>query len=324
MGVIARGSDSTREHHGGVEPGGRYITITSETHAPSETAPVGGATEAQLSTESLPTLEHDGAALTLPATATPFAPGITSNSSGTPAATSHHETTTPSTIVETSTSSSDMKVMLTTSSPHAIDIVTTAGSSVSTAVMSVVGSSHTIPSSGVITAGTPADSMAIVIVSTMAWLLKAQTDVMAKAAAVQSLPPLSCFRGEGDDLLDDGYDKWVEKFRERAWLANWSPEDQLYQLKLHLQKTARNVFRMLPRSECNNVESAIAALNNRFKLRDIEDPRGLEFNHKTQGERINQLCISIQQLGRKASPSIMDKDLDCLLKGRFYQALLVK
>ena len=191
--------------------------------------------------------------------------------------------------------------------------------------MSVVGSSHTTYSSGVVTAGTPADPMATDVVSTMARLLKAQTDVMAKAAAVQNLPPLPCFTGEGDDLLDDGYDKWVEKFRERARFADWSPEDQLFQLKLNLDKTARDVFRMLPRPKCNNIESAIAALSNRFKPRDIEELQGLEFHHKAQGdESIDQLGISIQQLGRKAFPSIVGKDLDRLLKGRFYQALLVK
>ena len=34
--------------------------------------------------------------------------------------------------------------------------------------------------------------------------------------------------------------------------------------------------------------------------------------------------ISIQQLGRKAFPSIIGKDFDRLLKGRFYQAFMVK
>ena len=39
---------------------------------------------------------------------------------------------------------------------------------------------------------------------------------------------------------------------------------------------------------------------------------------------IEQLGLSIQQLGRKAFPSFIRKDLDCLFKGLFYQALLVK
>ena len=162
----------------------------------------------------------------------------------------------------------------------------------------------------------------------MARLLQAQTDAMAaqaKAAAVQSLPPLPRFTGEGTDISDDGFDKWLERFRERAKFADWSESDQLYQLKLLLDKTALDVFRMLPDSEKEGVESIISALKKRYRAGGMEELRGLEFHHRTQGEEtIEQLGLSIQQLGRKAFPSITGKDFDRLLKGRFYQALLVK
>ena len=82
---------------------------------------------------------------------------------------------------------------------------------------------------------------------------------------------------------------------------------------------------MLPDAESNNIESAVTALSKRFKQRDIEELHGLEFHHKSQGdESIAQLGITIQQLGRKAFPSIVGKDFDRLLKGQFYQALQVK
>ncbi len=73
-------------------------------------------------------------------------------------------------------------------------------------------------------------------------------------------------------------------------------------------------------------EDVVSALKKQFRPADIEELRGLEFHHHTQGdgEPIEQLGISIQQLGRKAFPSITGKDFDRLLKGRFYQALLVK
>ena len=94
---------------------------------------------------------------------------------------------------------------------------------------------------------------------------------------------------------------------------------------LHLDKTAMDVFRMLPDAESSNIESAITALGKRFEPKDIEELRGLEFHHKTQGdENIDQLGICIQQLGRKAFPSIVGKDFDRLLNGRFYQALQVR
>lgn len=147
----------------------------------------------------------------------------------------------------------------------------------------------------------------------------------AKAAALQTLPALSCFTGEGVDISDDGFDKWLEKFQERAKFAGWTENDQLYHFKLLLEKTALETFRMLPDSEKSGIEAAISALRRRFKPGGIEELRGLEFHHKTQGtETIEQLGLSIQQLGRKAFPSITGKEFDRLLKGRFYQALLVK
>lgn len=43
-----------------------------------------------------------------------------------------------------------------------------------------------------------------------------------------------------------------------------------------------------------------------------------------EGESVEQLGIVIQQLGRRAFSSMKGKELDRLLKGRFYQALYVK
>jgi hypothetical protein len=59
-------------------------------------------------------------------------------------------------------------------------------------------------------------------------------------------------------------------------------------------------------SECvQNVErgSAIQALKKHFKPGDIEELRGLEFHHHTQTttEMIEQLGLSVQQLGRNLS-----------------------
>ena len=97
-------------------------------------------------------------------------------------------------------------------------------------------------------------------------------------------------------------------------------------MKLHLDKTALDVYRMIPVCECQTVSDAVAALRKRFTPKDIEELRGLEFHHHAQGpnESVEQLGISIQQLGCKAFPGITGKDFDRLLKDRFYQALLVK
>ena len=76
-------------------------------------------------------------------------------------------------------------------------------------------------------------------------------------------------------------------------------------IPLLLEKTALDTFRMLPDSEKSKIEAAISALRRRFKPGGIKELRGLEFHHKTQGtETIEQLRLSIQQLGRKAFLSI--------------------
>ena len=72
-------------------------------------------------------------------------------------------------------------------------------------------------------------------------LLKAQTEAMtaqAQAAAVQHLPAFHCYTGEDDQTDDEVFDRWLERFEERAKLAGWNNEQKLYHLKLHLDKTA--------------------------------------------------------------------------------------
>ena len=65
---------------------------------------------------------------------------------------------------------------------------------------------------------------------------------MTNAASVQSLPPLKCYTGEGSQEEEDGIDRWLERFDERAHLAAWTDEMKLYQLKLHLEQTALHAF----------------------------------------------------------------------------------
>ena len=104
----------------------------------------------------------------------------------------------------------------------------------------------------------------------------------AKAAAIQNVPTLLRCTGEGVHAGDDGFDRWLESFRERAKFAVWSKQEQLYQLKLYPDKIALDVFRMLPDNECQTVALVISALRKRFKPADIEELCGLEFQHRAQ------------------------------------------
>ncbi len=165
------------------------------------------------------------------------------------------------------------------------------------------------------------------VMGVMTRLMKAQTDAMtaqARAAIIQHLPPLPRFTGEGQDAVDDNFSKWAELFKERAKFSGWGPDDQLYHLKTHLEKSALEAYGNLPDSSKTDVSSAIASLRQRFKPGGMEELRGLEFHRRIQGdETTEQLGLSIQHLGKRAYPSMGGKDFDRLLKGRFYQALKV-
>jgi len=47
-------------------------------------------------------------------------------------------------------------------------------------------------------------------VSTVAKLFQAQSEAQAQVAAVQQLPALCPYTGEGKDAMDDSFDRWVE------------------------------------------------------------------------------------------------------------------
>ena len=65
------------------------------------------------------------------------------------------------------------------------------------------------------------------------------------ALAVQSAPPLPTFTGDNVDAEDNSFEKWLERFEERATLFVWEETQKCYQLNSHLAKTALQVFQLL-------------------------------------------------------------------------------
>lgn len=152
-------------------------------------------------------------------------------------------------------------------------------------------------------------------------LLTAQTN----ALAVQTAPPLACFSGEDIEVEEKTFGRWLERFEERANLLSWPDKQKCYQLKLHLTKTAAQVFQLLTAEQKGNYRELVTALKGRFKPVDIEELRGLEFHQLMQtDETIEKLGLQLMSLARKAFPSLGEKELDRLLKGRFFQAVLPK
>ena len=46
--------------------------------------------------------------------------------------------------------------------------------------------------------------------------------------SAQSLPPLKHYSGEGVQSLEDGFDRFIEQFEERARIVGWSEEHRKY------------------------------------------------------------------------------------------------
>lgn len=51
-----------------------------------------------------------------------------------------------------------------------------------------------------------------------------------------------------------------------------------------LDKTAQDIFQMLPKTEVSDIDSAITALAKWFKPKNIEELRGLEFHHRSRSD----------------------------------------
>ena len=123
------------------------------------------------------------------------------------------------------------------------------------------------------------------IMATVTHLLEAQRQMMeaqVQAMAAQSVPPLCKFNGENINTDEGNIDRWVEQFAERARVAGWSEQQKLFQLTVHLEKTAEHTVRMLPMEEKDSYDRVVVALKKRFSSVDIEELRGLEFHQLMQ------------------------------------------
>ena len=197
-------------------------------------------------------------------------------------------------------------------------ITTTPSTAATSTGVSAASAPITVTSGGAETAVTSAITGTEMITR----LFEAQTQLFAAQVQAATLPPLTNFEGQNAADDDDGFERWLEKFEERAKLAKWTDEVKLCQLKLHLVKTADQVFRALSAEQKSSYSAAVTALKKRFRPIAIEELRGWDFHRRVQGdESVEQLGMDLQKLGHKAFPSLEGRDFDRMLKGRFFQAL---
>ena len=98
----------------------------------------------------------------------------------------------------------------------------------------------------------------------------------------------------------------IDKFKERAEIAGWTVEHQLYQLKIHLDQTASDVFRMILASEWHTFDEAVATLGKCFNPKNIEELYVIKFYYLIQpNECIKQLGISVQCLDNIPSQPLL-------------------
>ena len=68
-----------------------------------------------------------------------------------------------------------------------------------------------------------------------------QSQLLTVQVQAATLPPLVSFDGQCDsDEME--FERWLERFEERARLAKWTEETKLCQLKLYLSKVADQAF----------------------------------------------------------------------------------
>lgn len=166
------------------------------------------------------------------------------------------------------------------------------------------------------------------LIQQLTQLVQTQTAMVAaqtRAMSAQSLPPIPTYSGEGEQALEDGFERWIEQFEERARLAEWSEDLRRYYLKMRLSKTAFQTYRLLPDEVKANYSATVSALRSKFKPVDIEELRGVEFHQLVQkNQSVEQLGLQLQKVAKRDFPTLVGKDLDRLMKGRFFQALLPK
>lgn len=235
------GSDSEKES-------GRVSPPASDAPAVSVSLPTVAAPSPSVSAPSPSVSAAPVAPVSSPAVTTPVSV-VTSPSSGAP--TTHisapSAASTTGTVTTSVSSVTPIMTPIVTGTPTGLSpaasvfVPAVGATSVSTTPTSVVSLSGGIPTpvSGVSAVVTPASGEPATgtvpspgstssIMETFTRLLKTQTDVMAaqvKAVTLQNLPSLPPYTGEGRDATDDGFDRWLQRFRERAAFANWSAED---------------------------------------------------------------------------------------------------
>ena len=218
-----------------------------------------------------------------------------------------------------------------TTSPASTDSTPTTGGPSSAEIVSLNGSAGGEHASEVSDSAGGCEKVASVagdkgFMQQLTQLVQTQTAVVAaqtKAMSTQCLPPLKEYSGEDIQSSEDGFDRWIEQFEERAKLVGWSEDLKRYNLKMSLHNSVYQTYQLLSDEVKASYSATVDALGSRFKPVDIEELRGMEFHQLIQTDQsVEALGLELQRPAKRAFPTLKGKDFDRLVKGRFFQALL--
>ena len=213
--------------------------------------------------------------------------------------------TSASTVMTPAATAVSTSVMIASSMPVISTSPSTATVS-STATLTSVRSSVTGTSTTVSTPVIPS----IGSVEMMVKLFETQSQLIAAQVKDATLLPLAGFNEQSDrDKLE--FERWLERFEDRARLAKWTEETKLCQLKLHLSKVADQAFQMLFKDVKSSYERVVDTLKERFGSVEMKEWKSMEFHRRVQSdETILELGMDLQKLTRRAFPLMADKELD--------------
>ena len=91
----------------------------------------------------------------------------------------------------------------------------------------------------------------------------------------------------------------------------WSEDHRRYHLKMLLDGSAFQTYKLLLDEVKASYSATVDALKARFKPVDIEELRSVEFYQLVQGRQsIEEVGIELQRLAKRAFPPISGKTLD--------------
>ena len=175
----------------------------------------------------------------------------------------------------------------------------TSTASMSTATVSSTGISTSVTSSPAMSTSVAGSTSVISSIGSAEMIVKlfeTQSQLLAAQMQAATLLPLVSFDGQCDSNEME-FERWLERFKERARLAKWTEETKLCQLKLHLSKVVDQTFQMLSKDVKSSYERVAEALKKWFQSVEIEELKSMEFHRCVQGdETIQELGMDLQKL----------------------------